>query len=113
MLFGWTNVRALHFTLLYFALTVTLASDVGDVWETASEGFSSSLMGTSPGCSFADCATVRTCDNDDDNIVEHDGKSLWFLSRNVRSRRLEIFFHHTHIFPSPSLFRATFILVFY
>nr|CDS29541.1 BAT2 N terminal [Hymenolepis microstoma] len=53
------------------AHSVTLASDVGDVWETASEGFSSSLMGTSPGCSFADCATVRTYDNDDDNIIEH------------------------------------------
>lgn len=35
----------------FIFLTVTLASDV-EVWETASEGFNSSLFGTSPCCSF-------------------------------------------------------------
>ncbi|KAH9280217.1 hypothetical protein ECG_06665 [Echinococcus granulosus] len=39
------------------AHSITLASDV-EVWETASEGFSSSLLGTSPGCSFADFTSV-------------------------------------------------------
>ncbi|VDO05534.1 unnamed protein product [Rodentolepis nana] len=70
------------------AHSVTLASDVGDVWETASEGFSSSLMGTSPGCSFADCATVRTNDNDDDNIIEHNdtyGKRPITIQRGKRA----------------------------
>lgn len=71
----------------FFLLAVTLASDI-EVWETASEGFSSSLVGTSPGCSLAECAnsststavTVKTEDDDDDI---DDGKSP---SWNARSQ---------------------------
>ncbi|VDD76486.1 unnamed protein product [Mesocestoides corti] len=41
------------------AHSVTLTSDV-EIWETASESFSSSLFGTSPGCSVAECTNINT-----------------------------------------------------
>ncbi|VDM33447.1 unnamed protein product [Hydatigera taeniaeformis] len=52
-----TNVFAPAAKSRGHAHSITLASDV-EVWETASEGFSSSLLGTSPGCSFADCTSA-------------------------------------------------------
>ncbi|KAL5969812.1 Protein PRRC2C [Taenia solium] len=52
-----TNIFAPAAKSRSHAHSITLASDV-EVWETASEGFSSSLLGTSPGCSFADCTSA-------------------------------------------------------
>ncbi len=74
-----------------FLLTVTLTSDL-EVWETASEGLSSSLLGTSPGASLAEAKNDEKHFHeltDDSDMGWRGDEGEWWLPLRTCDRRLD------------------------